>query len=286
MSRSTASSQRRSGIRLRLASAVGSRRAVVRRDWQAPATIRSSSEVVAATRSRHAFETHPGRVGVAGRLLLVSGEVADPVTRPFGDVTLRGDRQPHRPGVVVRSPAGSLGGSQGRRPRQRRRCVVEDPGPSPLKPGRLAGVVDVHPGQQPYPLAPPYEPVDVALGESALDRLRTRDHASLVVQGPDDLRRWGRRFRQPGRSGVTPPTMLAGLWMTTFSMTSESAAHQVRRADRSRADVLSGVEPADDVLVVVLDHVALDLHRRGELAGLDGEVVVEQLPLLDRSPSG
>ena len=37
--------------------------------------------------------------------------------------------------------------------------------------------------------------------------------------------------------------------------------------------------------VVVLDDVALDLHRRGQLAGLDREVVVEQLPLLDGLPA-
>src|SRR3954471_4182493 len=46
----------------------------------------------------------------------------------------------------------------------------------------------------------------------------------------------------------------------------------------------SGVEAVDGVGVVVLDDVALDLHRGGELTGLDGEVVVEELPLLDRPP--
>ena len=47
-----------------------------------------------------------------------------------------------------------------------------------------------------------------------------------------------------------------------------------------------GVELVDHRRVVVLDDVALDLHRRGELARLHGEVVVEELELLDRLPRG
>src|SRR4051794_38697384 len=46
----------------------------------------------------------------------------------------------------------------------------------------------------------------------------------------------------------------------------------------------AGVERVDDVGVVLLDDGALDLHRRCELAGLHREVVVEDLPLLDRLP--
>src|SRR4051794_17315461 len=44
---------------------------------------------------------------------------------------------------------------------------------------------------------------------------------------------------------------------------------------------LLGVQRVEELRVLVVDHVALDLERRRELAGLLREVVVEDLELLD-----
>src|SRR3954468_7368397 len=44
---------------------------------------------------------------------------------------------------------------------------------------------------------------------------------------------------------------------------------------------LLGVQRVEELSVLLVDHVALDLQRRGQLAGLLGEVVVEDAELLD-----
>src|SRR5688572_1744107 len=59
-----------------------------------------------------------------------------------------------------------------------------------------------------------------------------------------------------------------------------SAACRTRRVSVLR------VQAVEEVLVLLVDHVALDLQRRGQLAGLLGEVVVEDRELLDLLNAG
>src|SRR4051794_21990780 len=49
---------------------------------------------------------------------------------------------------------------------------------------------------------------------------------------------------------------------------------------------LLGIQPVEELSVLLVDHVALHLQRRGQLAGLLGEIVVEDLELLDLGDLG
>ena len=209
----TGSGSRRRDSRGRSARAPSRRTAVVRRDWQEPASAATAPSSVAAREATVSTACSILRAGRGQVGLTLGLEVAQSNGAHAGRVvhpTVAGDGHLDRRVLVLATVALQPGGAERRGAGERGRLVQQDRGPGPLPPGHRSGVVDIDAPEDPteLPVAQPALKVDVGAA-SGVD-LRAGDDALLVGQFVGQLRELHARVLPASELCLTPVLIACG----------------------------------------------------------------------------